>query len=128
MEVRYKYRFNIFHFLNEVALLVLSFILSVVLIKYIYHTKFILQDVWMLPLLIVGWYFSSRTTKAEDDWNNKSILVSLYKTANSIFIQFFLVILFFFTSKQNDYSKRFLVFYIISLGIFIPLGKIFQKK
>ncbi|HEX5150776.1 MAG TPA: undecaprenyl-phosphate glucose phosphotransferase [Parafilimonas sp.] len=128
MELRYKYRFNFFIFLNDIAFLTLSFVLSIVLIKYIYNKRFILQDTWMLPLLIAGWYFSSRTTKADDDWNNKSVLVSLYKTANSIFIQFFLVILFFFTSKQNDYSKRFLIFYIILLSLFIPLGKIFQKK
>jgi putative colanic acid biosynthesis UDP-glucose lipid carrier transferase len=82
----------------------------------------------MLPLLIIGWYFSSRATKSADDLSSKSITLVLYKTANSIFVQFCLVILFFFTSHQTYNTKRFLLFYIIFLSILIPLEKVFHEK
>jgi putative colanic acid biosynthesis UDP-glucose lipid carrier transferase len=128
MEVRYKYRFNFFSFINETIVLIISFTLSFILIAYIYGNEFILQDVWMLPLLIVGWYFSSRTIQADDNIESKSIIAGLYKTANSIFIQFFLVILFFFTSNQTNNSKKFLLFYILLLSLLIPLEKILYRK
>lgn len=128
MELRYKYRFNIFRFINEVFLLSISFVLSFLILNKFYHRDFILLNVWMLPLLIIGWYFSSRSTKASDDLNSKSITASLYKTANSIFIQFCLVILFFFTSHQTYNSKRFLLFYIILLSILIPLEKVMYRR
>src|SRR6187551_225189 len=115
MEVWYKYRFNFFSFINETIVLIICFTLSFILIAYIYGNEFILQDVWMLPLLIVGWYFSSRTIQADDNIESKSIIAGLYKTANSIFVQFFLVILFFFTSNQTNNSKKFLIFYILLL-------------
>lgn len=128
MELRYKYRFNFFRFINEVILLSVSFVLSFYILTKYYDREFIFLNVWMLPLLIIGWYFSSRSTKSEDDLNSKSITTALYKTANSIFIQFFLVILFFFTSHQTYNTKRFLFFYIIFLSILIPLEKIFHEK
>ncbi len=93
-----------------------------------HHTDFILIDFWMLPLLIIGWYFSSRSTKATDDLNSKTIMGSLYKIANNIFVQFCLVILFFFTAHQTFNTKRFLFIYVILLSIFIPLEKIFYQK
>ena len=128
MELRYKYRFNFFRFINEVVLLSVSFVLSFYILTKYYDREFIFLNVWMLPLLIIGWYFSSRSTKTEDDLNSKSITTALYKTANSIFIQFCLVILFFFTSHQTYNTKRFLLFYIILLSILIPLEKIFHEK
>ncbi len=128
MELRYKYRFNFFRFINEVILLSISFILSFYILTMYYDREFIFLNVWMLPLLIIGWYFSSRSTKSADDLNSKSITLVLYKTANSIFIQFCLVILFFFTSHQTYNTKRFLLFYIIFLSILIPLEKVFHEK
>lgn len=128
MELRYKYRFNFFRFINEVVLLSVSFVLSFYILTKYYGREFIFLNVWMLPLLIIGWYFSSRTTKSADDLNSKSITTALYKTANSIFIQFCLVILFFFTSHQTYNTKRFLLFYIIFLSVLIPLEKVFHEK
>ncbi|AMR34062.1 hypothetical protein A0256_22740 [Mucilaginibacter sp. PAMC 26640] len=128
MELRYKYRFNFFRFVNEVILLTISFVLAFIILTKFYHRNFFLINVWMLPLLIIGWYFSSRSTKSSDDLNNKTFTANLYKTANSIFIQFCLVILFFFTSHQTYNSKRFLLFYIILLSILIPLEKLIYKR
>jgi putative colanic acid biosynthesis UDP-glucose lipid carrier transferase len=128
MELRYKYRFNFFRFVNEVLLLTVCFILAFYILTRVYNRNFILINVWMLPLLIIGWYFSSRSTKSSDDFNSKSITANLYKTANSIFIQACLVILFFFTSHQTYNSKRFLLFYIVLLSILIPLEKVFYKR
>lgn len=128
MELRYKYRFNFFRFINEIVLLTISFVFAYFILTKFYHRNFFLINVWMLPLLIIGWYFSSRSTKSSDELNTKSITANLYKTANSIFIQFCLVILFFFTSHQTYNSKRFLLFYIILLSVLIPLEKLIYKK
>ena len=128
MELRYKYRFNFFRFINEVILLTISFVLSFYILTRFYHRDFILINIWMLPLLVIGWYFSSRSTISADDLNNKSFISSLYQSANSIFVQFCLVILFFFTSHQTYNSKRFLLFYIIFLSVLIPLEKVLYKK
>lgn len=81
----------------------------------------------MLPLLMVGWYFSSRNTKSDDDFDSKAI-PDLYKIANSIFIQFCLVILFFFTAGETYSTKRFLFIYIALLCILIPLEKVLNKR
>ncbi|RFZ85770.1 undecaprenyl-phosphate glucose phosphotransferase [Mucilaginibacter terrenus] len=128
MELRYKYRFNFFRFINEVILLTISFVLSFYILNRVYHRDFIMINIWMLPLLVIGWYFSSRSTKSSDDFNSKSYTATLYKIANSIFVQFCLVILFFFTSHQTYNTKRFLLFYIILLGILVPLEKLLYKK
>ena len=127
MELRYKYRFNFFRFINEVFILSVSFVLAFLILNKFYHLDFVLLNVWMLPLLIIGWYFSSRSTKS-DDLNSKTIIASLYKTANSIFVQLCLVILFFFTSHQTYDTKRFLLIYIILLSVFIPLEKVVYRK
>ncbi len=128
MEIRYKYRFNFFRFVNEVFILSLSYTLAIFFLKYEYKTDFILIDLWMLPLLVIGWYFSSRSTKAVDDLNSKTITGGLYKIANSIFIQFCLVIFFFFTAHQTYNTKRFLFIYIALLCILIPLEKVFYRR
>jgi len=128
MEIRYKYRFNFFRFVNEVFILTICYILSFTLLNQIHHTDFILIDLWMLPLLIIGWYFSSRSTKSSDDLDSKTITGGLYKTANSIFIQFCLVILFFFTAHQTYNTKRFLFIYILLLSVFIPIEKVLNRK
>lgn len=127
MELRFKYRFNFFRFINEVFVLSICFVLAFVILSKFYHRDFFLINIWMLPLLIIGWYFSSRSTKS-DDLNSKTIVADLYKTANCIFIQFCLVVLFFFTSHQTYNSKRFLLIYILLLCILIPLEKILNKK
>lgn len=114
--------------MNEVFLLTISFVLAFYILNKFYHRNFFLINLWMLPLLVIGWYFSSRSTKSSDDLSNKTITASLYKTANSIFIQFCLVILFFFTSHQTYNSKRFLLFYILFLCILIPLEKILYSR
>jgi len=128
MELRYKYRFNIFRFLNEVFLLGLSFTVSFVFIRYWYKADFILIDLWMLPLLVIGWYFSSRSTKATDDIGAGNTAAMLYQLANKIFVQFCLVILFFFSAHQTLFTNRFLLIYILLLCILMPIEKVLYKK
>jgi putative colanic acid biosynthesis UDP-glucose lipid carrier transferase len=82
----------------------------------------------MLPLLIIGWYFSSRSTKSDDDFNSKTITGNLFKISNNIFVQFCLVILFFFTAHQTFNTNGFLLVYIVLLAILIPLEKVLYKK
>lgn len=128
MEIRYKYRFNFFRFINEVIVLTISYTLGFLLLNSVRKADFILIDLWMLPLLIIGWYFTSRSTKSADDVNSRSIVANLYKTANGIIVQFFLVVLFFFTAHQTYNTNRFLLTYIVLLSILIPLEKVVYDK
>jgi putative colanic acid biosysnthesis UDP-glucose lipid carrier transferase len=128
MELRYKYGFDFFRFIIDAGVLTICFFLSYFILHFIFHTNFVYSDIWMLPLLITGWYFSSRTTKSYNDFNDETIIASLTKTTNSIFIQFCLVILFFFSSNQTFYSKRFLLVYIALIGFFLPLETYLYKK
>jgi putative colanic acid biosynthesis UDP-glucose lipid carrier transferase len=128
MELRYKYGFNFARFVNEAFLLTICYVSAFVLLKAIYGTDFIETDIWMLPLLIVGWYFSSRSTKTQESFDLKPIVAGLLRTANRIFVQFFLVILFFFTAHQTFNTIRFLVLYISLLCIVMPLEMLFHEK
>ncbi|MBK0380677.1 undecaprenyl-phosphate glucose phosphotransferase [Mucilaginibacter segetis] len=127
MEIKHSYRLNAFRFFNEASLITLSFALACSLLQYIFHTNLHLINLWMLPILIIGWYFSSRSKKTED-LSTRGILLGLYKTANSIFIQFCLVILFFFSAHQTYNTRRFIIIYIGLLSILIPLEKIIYRR
>ncbi|MFA6085483.1 undecaprenyl-phosphate glucose phosphotransferase [Mucilaginibacter sp.] len=127
MNLRHKKQFNFFRFFNEAFVLTLSFGLACVILEYIYKSHLALFNLWMLPILIIGWYFSSSGNHS-DNFDTRTFLASLYKTANGIFIQFCLVVLFFFSAHQTYNTRRFLVIYIGLLSIFIPLEKILYKK
>lgn len=128
MELKNNYRLNVFRFFNEASLIAISFALACSILQYVYKSNLHLINLWMLPILIIGWYFSSRQDNAEKDFTARSILVGLYKTANSIFIQFCLVILFFFSAHQTYNTRRFLFIYIGLLCILIPLEKLVYRK
>ncbi|MBD1393323.1 undecaprenyl-phosphate glucose phosphotransferase [Mucilaginibacter glaciei] len=122
-----KKQFNFFRFFNEAFVLTFSFGSACVILQYIYKSHLALFNLWMLPILIIGWYFSSSSQQI-DNLGTKNLLASLYKTANGIFIQFCLVVLFFFSAHQTYNTRRFLVIYIGLLCVFIPFEKIIYRK
>jgi putative colanic acid biosynthesis UDP-glucose lipid carrier transferase len=128
MEIRNTNRLNVFRFFNEASLITFSFILTFSILRYAFHGAVHLINLWMLPILIIGWYFSSASNNYPDNFNTKTFLAGLYKTANGIFIQFCLVVLFFFSAHQTYNTRRFLIIYIGLLCIFIPLEKLLYKK
>lgn len=128
MDIEHKKQFNYFRFFNETFVLTFSFGLSCVILEYAYKSHLDLFNFWMLPILIIGWYFSSSSQNHADNFNTKTILASLYKTANGIFIQFGLVILYFFSAHQTYNTRRFLVIYIGLLCLLIPLEKLVYRK
>ncbi|MDB5287249.1 MAG: hypothetical protein JWR05_2198 [Mucilaginibacter sp.] len=123
-----KIHFNFYRFFNESFVLTFSFGLASVIIEYVYKSHLALANFWMLPILVIGWYFTSSSNHHPDNFDAKTFLVSLYKTANGIFIQFCLVVLFFFSAHQTFNTRRFLLIYIGLLCIFIPFEKIIYRK
>src|ERR1700761_2709340 len=128
MELRYKYRFNFFLYINEVIIIVICFFLSHIILNKFSKDVLSLNDLWMLPVLIIGWYFTSRSTKHSDNINSQSLASNLYKITNGIIVQGVLVVFYFFTQHQTFNTNRFLLIYVVLLSCLIPLENVLYEK
>lgn len=110
------------------ALLLLSFVISLAANSSPYTIFLDSTDTGFLAFLIAGWYFTSRSNRLYEDRLQENQSRELFKTTSNIFWQGLLAIVFVFFVKEKDYSRSFVMTYMLLQLLFIPFGKIVLKR
>jgi len=120
--------FDVFRFLNDVFLILISFYVAIVIFMGQEYPKFGLIDLWMLVLLVGAWCFCSRSINFYDNLNTKSLFTNLFNTFHNVFVQLCIVVIFFFAIHRTDNFQKFIYTYIGLLCVLIPLEKVLYRR
>jgi len=126
-----KYRFSLYPFKlsSDLAVLVFSFLLSSFLAKkriFLARGFFGLErrEWFLLVLLCVVWYFSSRATHLYDEFRTNTINAELICVSRNIGIQLVAAIIVLFVIKSLIIARFFILIYFLSLVVLLGQAKI----
>lgn len=127
---RYRPYLHFFRQFFDYLLIVISFIAAGLLTagnaELIYSHQ--VNEVLLLILLLVTWFFSSHTTNIYDEFRSRNFFFELVILIKNILVQTIVSIILIFIIKEINYSRLFVLYYTSYLFLFLFSEKFLLSK
>lgn len=113
-----------FRLLSDIIAIVCVFVFS----SFITKPEFEKSDSILLILLIIGWYFSTKVSSTYDDFRTERYVGELLLIFQNVLIQSIVAGQVLFILNRHEYTRRFVLAYIIILLIVLIIKNYIIKK